>query len=138
MAGLSMVRMTAHRIFVANLDNFTYIGLISGGKSRTNEIIEPASFKKNMKVVFMSCGDREIPAAVQASHDALEKTRIHSAIVPFFVLPNAKRGWRSGGKFRSVRSNAVPQYMNPTDRNQGEQVLHLQSIQSKTAKTTAL
>ena len=91
MAGLSMGGMATHRITMANLDKFSYIGLFSGSTISTDEITDVAAFRKQVKVLFMSCGSKENPAGLQASHDALEKSGINSTI---YVKPEAQHEWR--------------------------------------------
>jgi enterochelin esterase-like enzyme len=91
MAGLSMGGMATHHITLYNLDKFSYIGLFSGGTISTNEITNAGAFKKQVKVLFMSCGSKEKPAGLQASHDDLEKLGIQSTI---FVQPDAAHEWR--------------------------------------------
>jgi enterochelin esterase-like enzyme len=91
MAGLSMGGMATHRITMANPDKFSYIGLFSGSTISLNEITDVPAFKKNVKALFMSCGDRENPSGLQTSMDDLGRAGIKSTI---FVLPNADHEWR--------------------------------------------
>jgi len=91
LAGLSMGGGQTHGSAMANLDKFSHIGLFSGGTISTTEITDVAAFKEKVKVVFMSSGRRENPAGLQASHDALEKAGIKSAI---YVSPDAQHEWR--------------------------------------------
>ncbi|MBV8264926.1 MAG: hypothetical protein JO252_01120, partial [Planctomycetaceae bacterium] len=80
-----------HRIALANLDKFSHIGLFSGGTISAEEITDPAAFKEKVKVLFMSCGSKENPDRLKASHDALEKAGIKSTI---YVSPDAAHEWR--------------------------------------------
>jgi enterochelin esterase-like enzyme len=91
MAGLSMGGMATHRITMANLDKFSYIGLFSGSTIAATEITDAAAFKANVKALFMSCGDKENPTALQTSQADLEKLGVKSTI---FVQPNAQHEWR--------------------------------------------
>lgn len=59
MAGLSMGGMQTHSIVVANPNEFSYVGMFSSGIFSPTEIKDINSFKKNVKVVFMSFGGRE-------------------------------------------------------------------------------
>jgi len=59
MAGLSMGGMQTHSIVVANPDKFSYVGMFSSGTFSPTEIKDIDSFKKGVKVVFMSFGGRE-------------------------------------------------------------------------------
>ena len=59
MAGLSMGGMQTHSIVVANPDKFSYVGMFSSGTFSPTEIKDIDSFKRGVKVVFMSFGGRE-------------------------------------------------------------------------------
>jgi len=59
MAGLSMGGMQTHSIVVANPDKFSYVGMFSSGTFSPTEIKDIDSFKKKVKVVFMSFGGKE-------------------------------------------------------------------------------
>lgn len=59
MAGLSMGGMQTRSITIANPDKFSYIGMFSGGTISPTEIKDIDSFKKTVKVVFMSFGGKE-------------------------------------------------------------------------------
>jgi len=59
MAGLSMGGMQTHSIVVANPDKFSYVGMFSSGTFSPIEIKDIDSFKRGVKVVFMSFGGRE-------------------------------------------------------------------------------
>jgi enterochelin esterase-like enzyme len=91
MAGLSMGGMATHRIAMANLDKFSYIGLFSGSTISATEITDANAFKEKVKALFMSCGSKESPSGLQTSHDALEKLGIKSTT---FVQPDAQHEWR--------------------------------------------
>jgi enterochelin esterase-like enzyme len=91
MAGLSMGGMQTHRITMANLDKFAYIGLFSGSTISPTEITDVPAFKSGVKALFMSCGSKENTKALQASHDALEQAGIKSTI---YISPDAQHEWR--------------------------------------------
>jgi len=59
MAGLSMGGMQTHSIVVANPAVFSYVGMFSSGTFSPTEIKDIDSFKKKVKVVFMSFGSKE-------------------------------------------------------------------------------
>jgi len=59
MAGLSMGGMQTHSIVVANPDKFSYVGMFSSGTFSPTEIKDIDSFKKKVKVVFLSFGGKE-------------------------------------------------------------------------------
>ncbi|HZK03787.1 MAG TPA: alpha/beta hydrolase-fold protein [Bacteroidaceae bacterium] len=63
MAGLSMGGMQTRSIVIANPDIFSHVGMFSSGTFTPSEISDIESFKKNVKVVFMSFGGREGGAA---------------------------------------------------------------------------
>jgi enterochelin esterase family protein len=94
MAGLSMGGMMTSSVTLANLDKFANIGLFSGGSiAPDNPAVapDPNAFKKKVKVLFVSCGSLERPAAAQANHGALEK------IQTFLCVPKrlTMQTWRS-------------------------------------------
>jgi enterochelin esterase family protein len=90
MAGLSMGGMQTHNVTMANLDKFSHIGLFSGGTISTNEVT--AAFRERVKVLFASCGSKENPAGIQASHDALEQIGIKSTA---YVSPGTAHEWQT-------------------------------------------
>jgi enterochelin esterase-like enzyme len=92
MAGLSMGGMQTHMVTMAHLDKFSHIGLFSGGSIGTNEITDVAAFKEKVKVLFASCGSKENPAGIQASHDALEQIGIKNTI---YVSPGTAHEWQT-------------------------------------------
>jgi enterochelin esterase-like enzyme len=95
MAGLSMGGMMTSTVTLANLDKFANIGLFSGGSiAPDNPAVapDPNAFKKKVKVLFVSCGSLERPAAAQANHDALEKIGINST---FYVSPGTAHEWQT-------------------------------------------
>jgi enterochelin esterase family protein len=62
MAGLSMGGMQTRNIAMAHLDTFSHIGVFSGGSISTNDIANVTdleTFKKRVKLVFVSYGSRE-------------------------------------------------------------------------------
>lgn len=70
MAGLSMGGMQTKSIVSANPEKFSYVGMFSGGTISPSEITDLDSYKKDIKVVFMSFGGKEggaerIPAAAE-------------------------------------------------------------------------
>lgn len=70
MAGLSMGGMQTRLIVISNPDKFSHIGMFSSGTFNPADIKEIESFKKSIKLVFMSFGGREggatrIPAAAE-------------------------------------------------------------------------
>lgn len=92
MAGLSMGGMQTHQITMAHLDTFSHIGLFSGGSIATNEITDVTAFKQKVKVLFASCGSKERPAALQASHEALEQIGVNNTV---YVSPGTAHEWQT-------------------------------------------
>jgi enterochelin esterase-like enzyme len=98
MAGLSMGGMQTNAIAMENLDVFSHIGIFSGGtvgdpKTAHNGVMADAkAFNAKVKVVFQSCGSRERPEAVQASHEQLKAAGINSV---FYVSPETAHEWQT-------------------------------------------
>jgi acetyl esterase/lipase/enterochelin esterase-like enzyme len=59
LAGLSMGGMQTRTIAPANLDTFAYLGVFSGGNILPENIKDLNAFKKQVKLVFMSFGNKE-------------------------------------------------------------------------------
>ena len=100
MAGLSMGGMQTHNTTMANLDKFSYIGLLSGGSIAMSEIKDPAAFKKQVKVLFFSNGSMENGAASKANAEELKKAGINAL---FYESPRTAHEfltwWRSLHEF---------------------------------------
>lgn len=62
LAGLSLGGMQTRSIGPAHADQFSYLGVFSGGNIRPENITDMAAFKNNVKLVFMSFGSRESSA----------------------------------------------------------------------------
>ncbi len=69
MAGLSMGGMETHSITLARPEMFGYYGLLSGGQYNPSEIQD----KKQVKKIFMSCGEKESPDAINNSAASLKE-----------------------------------------------------------------
>jgi enterochelin esterase-like enzyme len=78
MAGLSMGGMATRRITLSNLDRFSHIGILSGGSIAPADITDMASFKQNVKLVFVSYGSRENGAAAKANVETLKQAGVNS------------------------------------------------------------
>ena len=92
MAGLSMGGMQTKSITLAHLDKFSHIGIFSGGNIAMTDIKDPVSFKKKVKVVFVSYGSRENGAAGKTNVEALTKAGIKSV---FYESPQTAHEWLS-------------------------------------------
>jgi enterochelin esterase family protein len=93
MAGLSMGGMQTRSITIANQDKFSYIGMFSGGTIAPAEIKDIESFKKTVKVVFMSFGGKEGGASrIQAAADEWTKIGIKGVS---YVSPQTAHEWQT-------------------------------------------
>ena len=106
MAGLSMGGMQTRQIALANLDKFSHIGIFSGGSVAPSEITEIDSFKKKVKVVFVSDGSRERGVAAKANVEALQQAGVKSV---FYESPETAHEWFDlAAQPVSIRAAAVP------------------------------
>ena len=89
MAGLSMGGFQTEAITRANLDTFSYIGLLSGGTFTAEEVRATPGFREGVKLAFVSYGSRELgstpPPGVerrdpQADHEAMAAEGINSVL----------------------------------------------------------
>jgi enterochelin esterase-like enzyme len=80
LAGLSMGGMQTRSIAPANIDKFAYIGVFSGGTITPENITDMDAFKKAVKLVYMSYGEREGGSAnIKAAAEAImEKAGVKS------------------------------------------------------------
>jgi enterochelin esterase family protein len=93
MAGLSMGGMQTHAIVVANPDKFSYVGMFSSGTFSPTEIKDLDTFKKRVKMVFMSFGGREGGSArIGAAAEEWNKAGIKGIS---YVSPETAHEWQS-------------------------------------------
>lgn len=99
MAGLSMGGMQTRTIGLAHLDKFSHIGVFSGGSIATTNITDMATFKKKVKLVFVSYGSKEIGGNQpnrggdpKANTEALKAAGINAH---FYVSPDTAHEWLS-------------------------------------------
>jgi enterochelin esterase-like enzyme len=99
MAGLSMGGMQTRRITLAHLDTFSHIGIFSGGSIGTNDISDLTTFKQKVKLVFVSCGSRELGTRrggfggdPKGNAEALKDAGINSH---FYVSPQTAHEWQT-------------------------------------------
>jgi len=93
MAGLSMGGMQTHSIVVANPAVFSYVGMFSSGTFSPTEIKDIDSFKKNVKVVFMSFGGKEGGSSrIGAAADEWTKVGIEGIS---YISPQTAHEWQS-------------------------------------------
>jgi enterochelin esterase-like enzyme len=99
MAGLSMGGMQTRTIALAHLDKFSHIGVFSGGSIATTNITDMATFKKKVKLVFVSYGSRELGGDrpnrggdPKANTEALKAAGINAH---FYISPDTAHEWLS-------------------------------------------
>ncbi len=93
MAGLSMGGMQTHSIVVANPHKFSYVGMFSSGTFTPSEIKDLDSFKKEIKLVFMSFGGREGGSSrIQDAADEWNNAGIKGVS---YVSPETAHEWQS-------------------------------------------
>jgi S-formylglutathione hydrolase FrmB len=105
LAGLSMGGMQTRLITVtqANFPKFPYIGIFSGGSIAPTDVNDMASFKKNVKLVFVSYGSRELGgnrggARRGAPGDANAAPAARGPRATAAGEPNQARGARAGAR----------------------------------------
>lgn len=103
MAGLSMGGMVTRTVTLANLPEFAYIGIFSGGSFSMEDVNNTPGFKEKVKLVFVSYGSRELEnrreggrgpfgGDPKANAEALKQAGINSV---FYISPNTAHGWQS-------------------------------------------
>lgn len=99
MAGLSMGGMQTRGITLGNLDKFSHIGVFSGGSIAVTNISDLASFKKKVKLVFISYGSKELGGDrtsrggdPKAQTAALKEAGINAV---FYESPDTAHEWQS-------------------------------------------
>ncbi len=98
MAGLSMGGMETKMITLKNLDQFSQIGLFSGGSITLDDANKTPGFKEKVKLVFVSYGSRELEGDrsrrgdPKADMEALKQAGLNSH---FYVSPNTAHEWQS-------------------------------------------
>ncbi len=92
MAGLSMGGAETKIITLKHLDKFSHIGLFSGGTISLDDVNSAPGFKKQVRLVFVSYGSRELNGGrprfggdPKANADALKQAGINSV---FYISPD--------------------------------------------------
>jgi len=99
MAGLSMGGMQTRGITLGHLDTFSHIGVFSGGSISLTNITDMATFKKKVKLVFISYGSKELGGdrsnrgGDPKAHTAALKEAGVNAV--FYESPNTAHEWQS-------------------------------------------
>ena len=107
MAGLSMGGMQTRQIALAHVDTFAYIGVFSGGSIAPGDIKDMDSFKRQVKLVFVSYGSREVDSAARrgraggggpfggdpkANTDALQAAGVNTH---YYISPQTAHEWQT-------------------------------------------
>jgi enterochelin esterase-like enzyme len=99
MAGLSMGGMQTRIITLANPDKFSQVGMFSGGSISMEDIINTPDFKKNVKLLFISYGSRELDnprkgpwGDPKENTQALKEAGMNTN---FYVSPLTAHEWQS-------------------------------------------
>ncbi|MGE5486777.1 MAG: alpha/beta hydrolase [bacterium] len=92
MAGLSMGGMQTRTITLANLDKFASMGIFSGGSIAPSDIQDMETFKKQVKVVFVSYGSKERGASSKANVEALKAAGVNAV---YYESPDTAHEWQT-------------------------------------------
>jgi enterochelin esterase-like enzyme len=94
MAGLSMGGMQTRSIALKHLDKFSHLGIFSGGSIAPTEIPDMDTFKKKVKLVFVSYGSKEErgAATAKANVEALQQAGVKTV---YYVSPETAHEWLS-------------------------------------------
>ncbi len=99
MAGLSMGGMETRIITLAHPDVFHYVGMLSGGSISPDDVKESPDFKKNVKLLFVSYGSREIENPRRGPwgdpRKNTEALKADGMNTHFYVSPNTAHEWQS-------------------------------------------
>ncbi len=99
MAGLSMGGMQTRLITLANPEVFSQVGMFSGGSISMDDITNTPDFKKNVKLLFISYGGRELENPRKGPWgDPKENTEALKAAgmnTHFYVSPQTAHEWQS-------------------------------------------
>ena len=99
MAGLSMGGMQTRIITLANPDVFSQVGMFSGGSISPEDIQNTPDFKKNVKLLFISYGGRELDNPRRGPwgdpKENTEKLKEAGMNAHFYVSPQTAHEWQS-------------------------------------------
>ena len=82
--------MAIRRITMSNLDKFSHICILSGGSIAPSEVSDMASFKQNVKVLFVSYGSTENDASAKANVEAMKEAGVNSF---WYESPETGHDW---------------------------------------------
>ncbi|HLN75090.1 MAG TPA: alpha/beta hydrolase-fold protein [Prolixibacteraceae bacterium] len=99
MAGLSMGGMQTRLITLASSEKFSQVGMFSGGSISMDDLDKNPDFKKNVKLLFISYGGREIEnprggfgGDPKANTEAVKNAGMNAH---FYVSPQTAHEWQS-------------------------------------------
>lgn len=99
MAGLSMGGMQTRGITLSHIDKFSHIGVFSGGSINLTNISNLAAFKKQVKLVFISYGSKELGGdrPNRGGDPKLQTAELKDAGIHavFYESPNTAHEWQS-------------------------------------------
>ena len=99
MAGLSMGGMQTRLITLASPDKFSQVGMFSGGSISMDDLTNTPDFKKNVKLLFISYGGRELEnprggfgGDPKTNTEAVKAAGMNTH---FYVSPQTAHEWQS-------------------------------------------
>jgi enterochelin esterase family protein len=99
MAGLSMGAMQTRAITLANSNVFSHVGMFSGGSITPEDIENNPDFIKNVKLLFISFGSREVESGrYNMGNDPksnVEELKKKGMDAHYYVSPNTAHEWQS-------------------------------------------
>jgi enterochelin esterase family protein len=99
MAGLSMGGMQTRAITLANSDVFSHVGIFSGGSISPEDVEKSPDFKKNVKLLFVGYGSRELENPRRGNSgdpkENTEKLKAAGMNTHFYVSPQTAHEWQS-------------------------------------------
>ena len=99
MAGLSMGGGHTFQVVMPNLDKFAYLGGFSGGAGSADQIdqlydgifTDSEKFNSQIKLMFLSIGEKERPERVKAFADALKSKGLQNIV--YYESPESAHEW---------------------------------------------
>lgn len=99
MAGLSMGAMQTRVITLANSDVFSHVGMFSGGSITIEDTEKNPQFLKNIKVLFVSFGSKEVESGrFNLGSDPkmnIERLKEKGLNAHYYVSPNTEHEWQT-------------------------------------------
>lgn len=99
MAGLSMGAMQTRVITLANSDVFSHVGMFSGGSISVEDVEKNPQFLKNIKVLFVSFGSKEVESGrynlgsdPKSNVEELNKRGLKTH---YYVSPDTDHEWQT-------------------------------------------